>query len=166
MRLPIFLGLVVVAGLSVLATSYALHSEDTGSGRFSTAHEQELQQEIERLRKIASDLNTSITRINLDLLGQALPTDNTASQKQGMAQTASAASPTPEQSALYKELMQRFDDPSFVKTLNLSEFTNMGQMKALPDSLQQALVAKAMEKYNRGEVDEKTFLTGTAGYPH
>ncbi len=164
MRLPILLGLFGIAGLSVLATSYALRSEGAASGLFATAHEQELQQEIDRLRKIAEELNASINRINLGLLSKTSQAGNTASQKQGEP-AASAASPTPEQNAFYVDQLQRFDDPSFVRTMNLSELTKLEQVKALPDPLRQALLAKAMEKYNRGEVDEQTFLTGMAGYP-
>ena len=45
------------------------------------------------------------------------------------------------------------------------ELTKMGPMQSLPDPLRQALIAKALEKYNRGEVDEQTFLAGMKGYP-
>ena len=63
MRLPIILGLIGIAGLSVFATTYVLRPESNESEHFTSAHEQELQQEIQRLQKVAGELNASIKRV-------------------------------------------------------------------------------------------------------
>lgn len=72
--------------------------------------------------------------------------------------------PTPEQNEAFERLKERFNDPSFVKTLNLAELNKMDEMKSLPGPLQQVILGKAFEKLNRGEVDENTFLSGMAGH--
>ena len=162
MRLPVPLGLTGVAVLSVLATIYILSPENDAAGLATSAHEQELQQEIDHLHKTVESLNAGLNRISSN--PNRLVSAGTASP--GVAQTTAASSLTPEQNTFVENIQLRFNDPSFIRTLNLSELTKMQQMKTLPESLRLELIAKAMEKYNRGEVDEKTFLTGMAGYPH
>jgi hypothetical protein len=154
-----------VAGLSVLAMAYTLRSENNDTGFAASAHEQELQQETDRLRKTVESLNAGLNRIgsNPNRFAGAPPTVNPAPQS--MAQTAAAASLTPEQNAFVEDIQLRFNDPSFVRTLNLSELNQRREIKALPRPIQEAILNKAIEKYNRGEVDEKTFLSGMAGLP-
>ena len=159
MRFSIFLGLTGVAALSVLATVYTLPSENADAGLATSAHEQELQQEIDRLHQTVESLKAGLDRIGSNpRLAGAPPAVSPA-------QTTAAASLTTEQKTFVENIQLRFNDPSFVRTLNLSELTKMGPMQSLPDPLRQALIAKALEKYNRGEVDEQTFLAGMKGYP-
>lgn len=204
MRFPQFLVVIAVAGLSVLATTYALRSGNSDKAPAASVHEQALQQEIERLRKTNDNLTTDLNRLHTNRNqppAAAPPAGHAASPKPGMTPTAAAPPPaphlvtlgespptddepprapiiinhptqaqmdavklTPEQGAFFENMKQRLDNPAFVSTMNMSELTKMEEMKALPDPLRQALLAKAIEKYNRGEVDEKTFLSGMAGY--
>lgn len=193
MRLSKLLGVIGATGLAVLATSHVLHIESDSAGPVVSAHEKELQQENERLRRTVENLTAEINRdkVNPD---QQRGTERTvaapppspvpgATTPDGprSARTGSPAipmtmagptetlngttHPTPDQSAFFEKMKQRFDDPTFVSTLNLSELARMKEMKSLPAPMQKVLLAKAIQKYNRGEVDERTFLSGMPGYP-
>jgi hypothetical protein len=193
MRLSLFLAVIGVAGLSVLATAYTLRSGNNDRGFALSAHEKAMLQEIDRLHKTIESMTADLNRLNLnpDRLPGVAPAVNAATPKHGMTPTAAApatpntgtpggsppatgqsprslvvmVNPTPEQNAYFEGLKQRFDDPSFVRTLNLSELTQMEEMKALPALLQKVILGKAIEKFNRGEVDKNTFLADKSAQP-
>ena len=190
MRLSVLVAAIGVAVLSALATSYALHS---GSSVTVSAREKTMLQEIDRLHQTIENMTADLNRINLtpDRSIGATPVVNVAAPKRGVTQTAAVpkasntvtstelpstssesnrprilmVNPTPEQSAIFEGLKQRFDDPLFVRNLNLADLSQMEEMKALPSLLQKAILSKALKKFDLGEVDKSTFYAHKPSQP-
>jgi hypothetical protein len=180
-----------VTGFSILLTAYIFGSGGNDPGSTASAREAGLQQEIDRLQQVIANLNAALARIDSRFANTPAAV-NTAPPKRSVAQAAAPpaspptvtsdespptpgassrprmiiVNPTPEQNARYESLKQRFDDPSFVKTLNLSELSQMEEMKGLPGPMQQMILSQAMERYNRGEVADKKAFFSIPGASH
>jgi hypothetical protein len=66
--------------------------------------------------------------------------------------------PTPEQQASYDVLDRRLDDPVYLENLTLADLLEDSEFGVLPEALQRLLVDKAVEKFNRGEIDRDAFI--------
>ncbi len=187
MRHRLYIYAIGVALLSVVATRYILRPSNSDAGSGVSSREQEMQHEIDRLHQTISSLTAALSRINLNPAqpAGATPANNAAAPKQNMPQQTAAqppasnparmpdmsatgphrptitmVSPTPEQQAVYDNVMQRFDDPSFVRTLTMANLTHMEELSTLPQPLVMLILSKALEKYNNGEVDRSKFFPG------
>ena len=184
MNKPPYLGLIAAAGLSALATGYALRSADMPLT--PAAQNTALLEKFDRLQESIDSLNNGFKSIDASLnrLASATPVISQAADAATgapgeappeahatPAPGASAASPrskmiivnpTPEQSAYFETMKQRLNDPSYVKSMSLAELDN-NDLKALPPAMRQAILLLAVQKFNNGEVDKETFLPKTAG---
>ncbi len=66
--------------------------------------------------------------------------------------------PTPEQNQTYEAYKTQLDDPLFLQSLNLQAFASLHEVSTLPEPMKLALIGKAIEQYNQGNISEEVFL--------
>lgn len=67
--------------------------------------------------------------------------------------------PTPQQNQVFEELKSLLDQPRYIESLNLDTLSKNEDLASLPKALQMVIISKAIEKFNKGEVDKNTFLS-------
>ena len=174
MRLPSYIGLIAAAGLSALATAYALRSTDiplTPSAQNKALLERFdlLQDSLEGINNGLKTIDTNLERLAgaTPVFGPAIGADGGAHgavppgasaipQPPGTATanptpTMTIVNPSPEQSAYFEMMKERLDDPGYVQNMSLAELDNK-DLKALPPVMRQAILMLAVQKFNNGEV--------------
>jgi len=66
--------------------------------------------------------------------------------------------PAPEQQAVYEAFDKKLDDPDYLRTLSLKDLLENSELNAIPEPLRRLILDKAVEKFNRGELDSDTFI--------
>lgn len=66
--------------------------------------------------------------------------------------------PTPEQNERYETLKMQLDDPVYLSTLSIQDFSQLPELSDLPQPLVMALLSKAVQQYNKGLMSKETFL--------
>ncbi len=66
--------------------------------------------------------------------------------------------PTEEETRHYSMFNTLLDDPSYLASLNLVNFTQQNDFASLPRELRMVLVNKAVKLYNEGMIDKDTFF--------